>query len=93
CWNKKCPILILHKTSCARQRISELSSALAWIVFAIKEKRRGRKTQMRTDETDCSFPDSSRYFPAVPHGFERCTHAIIFADENWKDLKQQTITI
>ena len=47
---------------------------------------------MRTDETDCSFPDSSRYFPAVPHGFERCTHAIIFADENWKDLKQQTIT-
>ncbi|WP_180275136.1 hypothetical protein [Prevotella intermedia] len=48
---------------------------------------------MRTDETDCSFPDSSRYFRAVPHGFERCTHAIIFADENWKDLKQQTITI
>ncbi|MFT0395453.1 hypothetical protein [Bacteroides thetaiotaomicron] len=59
----------------------------------MKEKRRGRKTQMRTDDADCPFPYSSRHFPAVHHGFERCTHAIIFADGNWKDLKQQTITI
>ncbi len=44
-------------------------------------------------EADGSFPDCSRYFPAVPHGFERCTYAIIFADGNWKGLKQQTITI
>ena len=49
--------------------------------------------QMRTDGTDCSFPDCSRYFPAVPHGFERHTHVITFADGNRKDLKQQTITI
>ena len=38
-----------------------------------------------------SFPYSSRYFPAVPHGFERRTHVITFADGNRKDLKQQTI--
>ena len=62
------------------------------INFAMKEKRRGRKTQMRTDDADYLFPYSSRYFPAIPCGFERCTHAIIFADGNWKDLKQQTIT-
>ena len=47
---------------------------------------------MLTDETDCSFPDSPRYFPAVPHGFERCTYAITFASRNRKELKQQTIT-
>ncbi|AEA21053.1 hypothetical protein HMPREF9137_2270 [Prevotella denticola F0289] len=48
---------------------------------------------MRTDDADCPFPYSSRHFPAVHHGFERRTYAIIFADGNWKDLKQQTITI
>ena len=58
------------------------------INFAMKEKRQGRKTQMRTDGTDCLFPYCSRYFPAVPHGFERRTHAITFADGNRKDLKQ-----
>ncbi len=57
----------------------------------MKGKYGDRKTQMRTDEVDCSFPYCSRYFPAVHHGFERCTHAIIFADGNRKDLKQQTI--
>ena len=49
--------------------------------------------QMRTDDANCLFPYSSRYTPVVPHGFERHTHAIIFADGNRKDLKQQTITI
>ena len=48
--------------------------------------------QMRTDGTDCSFPDCSRYFPAVPYGFERRTYAITFASRNRKELKQQTIT-
>ena len=62
------------------------------INFAMKEKRRGRKMQMRTDETDCSFPDCSRYFPAVPYVFERHTYAITFASRNRKELKQQTIT-
>ena len=35
------------------------------INFAMKEKRRGRKMQMRTDEADFPFPYSSRYFPAA----------------------------
>ena len=48
--------------------------------------------QMRTDDADFPFPYSSRYFPAVPRGFERRTHAITFADGNRKELKQQTIT-
>ena len=47
---------------------------------------------MLTDEIDCSFPDSSRYFPAVPRCFERRTHTITFASRNRKDLRQQTIT-
>ena len=66
---------------------------MSYLNFTMKEKRQGRKTQMQTDDADCPFPYSSRHFPAVHHGFERCTHAIIFADGNWKDLKQQTITI
>ncbi len=63
---------------------------MSYLNFAMKEKRRGRKTQ--TDGTDCSFPYCSLYFPTVPHGFERCTHAITFASRNRKELKQQTIT-
>lgn len=65
---------------------------MSYLNFAMKEKRRGRKTQMRTDGTDCSFPYCSRHFPAVPHGFERRTYAITFASRNRKELKQQTIT-
>ena len=31
----------------------------------MKEKRRGRKMQMRTDDADFPFPYSSRYFSAA----------------------------
>ena len=53
---------------------------MSYLNFAMKEKRRGRKTQTRTVEVDCSFPYCSRYFPTVPCCFERPTYAIIFAD-------------
>ena len=69
-----------------------IAQRISYYTFAMKERRRGRKTQMRTDEMDCLFPYSSRHFPAVPHCFERCTYAIIFAKGSRKDLKQQTIT-
>ena len=46
----------------------------------MKGKYGDRKTQMRTDGTDCLFPYCSRYFPTVPCCFDRRTYAIIFAD-------------
>ena len=64
---------------------------MSYLNFAMKGKRRDRKTQMQTDGTDCSFPYCSRYFPTVPSCFERPTYAIIFADVNRKNQKQQTI--
>ena len=33
---------------------------MAYLNFAMKEKRRGRKTQMQTDGADCLFPYCSR---------------------------------
>ena len=46
---------------------------------------------MRTYDADYLFPYSSLYFPTVPCCFERRTCAIIFADVNRKNQKQQTI--
>lgn len=60
---------------------------MSYLNFAMKEKRRGRKTQMQTDGTDYLFPYCSRYFPTVPCCFERPTYAIIFAGGNRKSLK------
>ena len=57
---------------------------MSYLNFAMKGKRRDRKTQMQTDGTDCSFPYCSRYFPTVPCCFERPTYAITFARGNRK---------
>jgi len=61
----------LHKTSCARQRISELSSALACIVFATKEEDGVRKRKCEPMERIAFFlivPDTSLLFPAALRG-------------------------
>lgn len=40
---------------------------MSYLNFAMKEKRRSRKTQTQTDEVDYSFPYCSLYFPIVPY--------------------------
>ncbi|EFC75547.1 MAG: hypothetical protein KIC64_05905 [Prevotella buccae] len=59
----------------------------------MKEEDGAEKRECEPMERITLFPVLPETSPAVPHGFERCTYAIIFADGNWKDLKQQTITI
>jgi len=61
----------LHKTSCARQRISELSSALACIVFATKEEDGAGKRKCEQMMRITSFhilPDTSLLFPTALRG-------------------------
>lgn len=60
---------------------------MSYLNFAMKGKRRGRKTQMQTDGADCSFPYCSLYFPPVPCCFERRLRVIIFVGGNRKSLK------
>ena len=61
---------------------------MAYLNFAMKEKRRGRKTQMQTDGTDCSFPYCSRYFPTALRGVHTPLSLPMGKGEN---QKQQTI--
>jgi len=61
----------LHKTSYARQRISKLSSALACIVFATKEKDGAGKRKCEPMKQIALFPivpDTSLLFPAALRG-------------------------
>ncbi|ATV54375.1 hypothetical protein CTM61_02410 [Prevotella intermedia] len=61
----------MHKTNCARQRISELSSALACIVFATKEEDGAGKRKCEPMERIALFPivpDTSLLFPTALRG-------------------------